>query len=117
MIDRAGRARRVQQITGTFVFDESSALEQTLVTVPITIRSDIGGIWLDMVNVTRATTIRVKHQIDGVNYRTSETEAWTVALDDGVLLTGVRAAHHNIQVSLQCDGLGAGVVNVPFGVV
>jgi hypothetical protein len=116
MIDKTGRARPIQQLVGVFAFNEASALEQTLVTVAIAIRSDIGAIWLDMVNVTQATTIRVKHQIDAVNYRTFEVENWTVALDDGVLILGF-SAYRNVQISLQCGGAGGGNVNVPYAIV
>jgi len=106
----------ITQATGTFVFNEASALEQTTVTLAIAARAKIGAIWLDMVNVTQATTIRVKHKVDGTNYRTFETDAWTTADDDGVLITGF-AAYRDIQITLQCGGAGGGNVNVPYAIV
>ena len=108
--------RDITQATGTFVFNEADAGDQTAFTLAITARSKIGGIWLDMVNVTQDTTIRVKHQIDGANYRTFETNAWVTTDEDGVLITGF-TAYRNVQVSLQCGGGGAGNVNVPYALV
>lgn len=106
----------VTQTTGTFVYDETSALEQTLSTITITARSKVGAIWLDMVNVTQDTTIRVYHQIDGVNYRQFQSNAWVTADDDGVLVDGF-AAYRNIRIMLQCAGGGAGNVNIIYAVV
>lgn len=107
---------RVAQTTGTFSYDETLATEQTMVTLTISARAIIGGIWIDMVNVTQDTTIRVKHQIDGANYRTFETNAWVTTDEDGVLITGF-TAYRNVQISLQCGGGGAGSVNVPYAIV
>jgi len=106
----------VTKVTGTFSFDETSALEQTLVTLTITSRVKIGAIWLDLVNVTQDLTIRVKHQIDAANYRTFQTSSWTTTDDDGVLIEGFMA-YRNVQVSLQCGGGGAGSVDIPYAVV
>jgi hypothetical protein len=79
-------------------------------------RSKVGGIWLDMTNVTEDTTIRIKHKIDGANYRTFTTLSWLTTDDDGVLV-GPFTAYRDIQITLQCDGSGAGNVNVPYAVV
>lgn len=116
MIDREGRIRSVPQMVGTIVYDETNAGEQTLLTITIFPRMLVGGIWLDFVNVTQNTTIRVKHQIDGTNYRTFETDNWTIAMDDGVLITQFEA-YRNVQISFQCGGGGVGNVNVPYAVV
>ena len=104
------------EATGTFSFDETNAGEQTAFTVAITARSKIGGIWIDMANITQNTTIRVKHQIDGANYRTFTTLPWLTTDDDGVLV-GPFTAYRNVQVSLQCGGGGGGSVDVPYAVV
>jgi len=106
----------VNEITGTFSFDETSSGEQTVFSLTITVRSRIGGIWLDTVNCTRDLTIRVKHQIDGANYRTFQTSSWTITDDDGVLIEGF-TAYRNVQLTLQCDGGGAGSVNIPYSIV
>jgi len=118
MIDKIGALRRlsVTEVIGTFSFDETNAGEQTVFTLTITARSKIGGIWLDFTNVTQDLTIRVKHQIDGANYRTFQTSSWTTTDDDGVLIEGF-TAYRNVQVTLQCGGGGAGAVNIPYAVV
>lgn len=108
--------RDIAEAIGTFVFDEANIAEQTAFTLTIPARAKIGGIWLDMVNITQDITIRVKHQVDGANYRTFETNAWVTTDEDGVLITGF-TAYRNVQVSLQCGGGGAGNVNVPYAVV
>ena len=117
-IDEIGALRKLvcPEFTGTFSYDETNAAEQIAFTLTLTYSVNIGGIWLDMVNVTQATTIRYKHQIDGTNYRTFYTGAWAVADDDGVLLQPF-SAYRNVQVTLQCGGGGAGNVNVPYAVV
>jgi len=114
--DLADIIRDVAETTGTFSFDETSALEQTVFTLTITARAKVGGIWLDLTNVTQDLTIRVKHQIDGANYRTFQTSSWATTDDDGVLIEGF-TAYRNVQVSLQCGGGGAGSVNIPYAVV
>jgi hypothetical protein len=106
----------IAETTGTFVYNEASALEQTVFTLTVTTRSTIGSIWLDLVNATRNATIRLYHQVDGVNYREFSSHAWTTADADGVILEGF-TAYRNVRVTLQCDGLGAGNVNVPYAVV
>lgn len=116
MIDSEGRVHRaVTQMVGTIVYDETNAAEQTLLTIPIAIHCRL-GIWFDFVNVTKDTTIRVKHQIDGATYRTFEVDAWTVAMDDGIYITDF-IAYRNVQVSFQCAGGAGGNVNVPYAVV
>lgn len=114
--DLANIIRDIAEATGTFAYDETNAAEQTAFTLAIAARAKIGGIWLDLVNVTQDTTIRVKHQIDGANYRTFQTGSWTILDDDGILITGF-TAYRNVQVSLQCGGGGAGPVNVLYAVV
>ncbi|MBW2561368.1 MAG: hypothetical protein JRE40_11005, partial [Deltaproteobacteria bacterium] len=86
--DLANVIREVAETTGTFSFDETNAGEQTVFTLTITSRSKIGGIWLDFSNLTQDVTIRVKHQIDGANYRTFQTSSWATTDDDGVLIEG-----------------------------
>lgn len=103
------------EITGTFSYDETNALEQTVLTVTITYHRRV-AIWLDFVNVTQNTTILIKHAIDGTNYRTFENDAWTPALEDGVYITDCWA-YRNVRVTFQCGGGGGGSVNVPYAVV
>lgn len=101
---------------GTFVFDETSALAQTVTTIPITARTAITSLWFDLVNVTQDTTIALLHQIDGTNYRQFQENAWIVADDDGVLIDGFVCAG-NLRVAFTCAGGGAGNVNVPFRIL
>jgi len=114
--DLANIIREVAETTGTFSFDETSALEQTVFTLTITARAKIGSIWLDFTNITQDLTIRVKHQIDGANYRTFQTSSWATTDDDGVLIEGF-TAYRNVQLTLQCGGGGIGSVNIPYAVV
>lgn len=106
----------IAETTGTFSFDETVAGEQTAFTLAITTRRTIGGIWLDMVNVTQNTDIAVYHQIDSTNYRQFQENSWLIADDDGVLISGF-TAYRNIRVTLQCGGGGGGSVDVPYVVV
>jgi hypothetical protein len=117
MIDPEGRVHRaVQQMVGTIVFAENNAAEQTVLTIPVAIRAEIGSLWFDFVNVTQNVTIRIKHQVDGANYRTFEVEAWVIANDDGIEIRGF-TAYRNVQVSFQCGGGGGGNVNIPYAIV
>ena len=106
----------ITEATGTFSYDETSALEQTAFTLTIAARAVIGGIWLDMVNVTQDTTIAVYHQIDGTNYRQFQENSWLTTDDDGVLIDGF-TAYRDVRVTLTCGGGGGGSVNVPYAVV
>lgn len=45
---------------------------------------EVKAFWLDMINCTQNTTVRLKTRVDGVNYRTFQTYAWTVG-DDPIL--------------------------------
>lgn len=106
----------VAETAATFSFDETAAGEQTVFTLALTARARIGGIWLDLVNVTQNVTIRVYHQIDGTNYRHFQTNAWVVADPDGVLIDGF-TAYRGVRVTMQCGGGGAGSVDVRYVVV
>ena len=106
----------ITETTATFEFDETAAGEQTAFTLTIAARAVIGGIWLDLVNVTQNTTVRVYHQIDGTNYREFQENAWVVADSDGVLIDGFNA-YRNVRVTLQCAGGGGGSVDVRWVVV
>ncbi|GAH82935.1 unnamed protein product, partial [marine sediment metagenome] len=108
--------RQVAEAADTFSFDETSALEQDMVSVTITARAKIGGIWLDMVNVTQDTTIKVYHKVDGTNFREVSSSAWATTDSDGVLIEGF-TAYRDIKVTLTCGGGGASSVNVPYAIV
>ena len=106
----------VTETTGTFSFDESSAAEQDALELVIAARVLIGAIWLDLSNVTRDTTIKAYHKIDGTNYRLFQSTAWTDGVDpDGQRIAGF-TAYRDVKVSLTCAG-GGGSVDVPYTVV
>lgn len=104
------------EAVGSISFDETSALEQTVLTIEISAKVTVGGIWLDMANVTQDTTIGVYHRIDGTHYRKFQNNIWTTVDDDGVLIDGF-VAYRNVRVTLTCDGGGAGSVSIPYVVV
>ena len=114
--DLVNLIRQVAEAADTFSFDETSAAEQDMVSVTITARANIGGIWLDMVNVTQDTTIKVYHKVDGTNFREVSSSAWTTTDSDGVLIEGF-TAYRDIKVTLTCGGGGAASVNVPYAIV
>jgi hypothetical protein len=106
----------VTQATGTFEYDETNAAEQDAFEVSLSARTVIGSIWLDLVNVTQNSTVRVYHKIDGTNYRLFASTAWVLADPDGFWIEGF-TARDDVKVSLQCGGGGAGTVDVPYAVV
>ena len=102
--------------TGTYSYDETSALELTAFTVALTARARVGSIWLDFVNVTQDVTIRLYHQIDGTTMREIAEYDYTVATDsDGVEIAGF-TARDDFRITLQCAGSGGGSVNIPYAV-
>lgn len=112
----SGLISPMTETTGTFAHDETSAAEQTVFTLTIAARAVIGGIWLDMSNVTQNTDVAVYHQIDGTNYRQFQENSWLTTDDDGVLINGF-TAYRNVRVTLECGGGGGGSVDVPYAVV
>lgn len=115
--DLANVIRDVAQATGTFPFDESSALEQTIFSVVVAARAKVGAIWLDLNTLTLNNTIRIKHKIDGATYRTFSTHSWVFATDDKGVLVLPFTAYRDFQVTMQCAGGGAAGRNVPYAVV
>lgn len=105
----------VAETTGTFAFNEASALEQTVVTVALTARRRVGSIWLDTVNITRTLTVRLYHQIDGVTMRQFAQYTVLVADPDGALIEGF-TARDDFRLTFQCDGAGVGAVNIPYAI-
>ena len=111
-----GTIENVTETNATFSYDETSAAEQDAIELTLSSRTVIGSIWLDMALVTRDTTIRVYHKINGSDYRLFQENSWVTADDDGVMITGF-TARDDVKVTMQCDGAGAGSVNVPTSVV
>ncbi len=76
--------------------------EQTVFTFIPTKDTILHTIWLDLFTLTQNSTIRLKHQIDGVTYRTFETFNWTTGMDDGVYFRDIAVmAARPIQVTMQ----------------
>ena len=110
-----GSLEHVTETAGTFAYDETSAAEQDVVELTLSERTVIGSIWLDMILVTRDTTVRVYHKINASDYRLFQEDSWVTADDDGVMIEGF-TARDDVKVTFQCDGAGAGSVNVPYAV-
>lgn len=106
----------ITEINDTFSFDETNAAEQTIETLVIAERSVVNAFWLDMSNVTQDSTLRLYHQIDGANYRGFQENLWRTTDDDGVLIAGF-VPNHNVRLTVQCGGGGAGNVDIPYSVL
>jgi hypothetical protein len=114
----------IAQTAGTFVYDETSAAEQILVSINVTARAVVGALWLDMTNVTQNTDIAIYHQIDGANYRLvgdicnalEFPYTWMGGENPGVLIRGF-TAYRDLRVTLTCGGGGVGNVNVLYAIV
>jgi hypothetical protein len=106
----------IDEVAGTFSFDETNVAEQTMLTLPIEDRSNVGGIWISMRNVTQDTTIRASHRTNAINDDDFTTLPWLIT-DDVNVLIGPFTAYRDIQITLQCGGGGAGSVDVPYAVV
>lgn len=106
----------ITAVHDTFVYNEASALEQEIEVVLLATPTHVNAIWIDMVNVTQDSAIRVYHKIDGTNYRLFQENNWVVADDDGILIDGF-LAYDDVRLTIQCAGGGIGNVNVPYGIV
>jgi hypothetical protein len=75
----------------------------------------LGTIWLDLAALTQNTTIRLYHQIDGVNYRVFETFNWTTGMDDGVYFRDIAlATGQNLQLTMQEAANEGADRDIPF---
>jgi len=90
----------------------NNLLEQTVFTMAV-IPSKIETIYLDLVNLTQNCTIRVYHQIDGVNPRVIETFNWTTGMDDGCYFRDV-AVNASLQVTVQSAVIEGAIRNIPW---
>lgn len=89
--------------TGATYSHPSGTTEQTVFTFTPTGISKVTGIWLDLVNLTQNSTIRVRYTIDGTNFRTFQTIVWTTGMDDGVLINGNLPVNtsYSLRVTIQ----------------
>ena len=102
---------------GVISFDESSALEQVVLSITFTEWTFLSAIWLDMINATQDITIRSKYKIDGANYRTFDNGLWTFGVSDVGQYAGGGIFKHDFQMTMQCGGAGVGVISIPYSMV
>lgn len=87
--------------------------EQTAFTIALARPVRLKSMFFDMSNLTQNTTIRIKYQIDGANYRTIETFNWTAGMDDGVFFREI-TVNHNVQVSFQSAVAEGAARDIPY---
>lgn len=88
-------------VPDTFVYLDAG-LEQVVFTYVPLRNTRLNTIWLDLVNLTQNTDIRLYHQIDGANYRVFDTFNWTTGMDDGVYFRNIAlATGRNLQLTIQ----------------
>lgn len=102
--------------SGTFIYLDAGG-EQVAFTItpPGASNLKIGTIWLDLSNLAQNSIVRLKHQIDGANYRTFETFNWTTGMDDGLYFRSVDIANGcPLQVTMQETADEGANRNVPY---
>jgi len=88
-------------VPDTFTYLDAGGEQVVFTYIPLR-ETRLNTIWLDLVNLTQNTDIRLYHQIDGANYRVFETFNWTVGMDDGVYFRNVSiATGRNLQLTIQ----------------
>jgi hypothetical protein len=101
-------------IGGTFIYLDAGG-EQAAFTIAPARPLRLNTIWLDLVNLTQNTTIRIYHQIDGANYRVFETFNWTVGMDDGVYFRNIAIDNaRNLQLTFQEAADEGADRNIPY---
>jgi len=88
-------------VPGTFTYLDAGGEQVVFTYVPLR-ETRLNTIWLDLVNLTQNTDIRLYHQIDGANYRVFETFNWTVGMDPGVYFRNIAIdTARNLQLTVQ----------------
>jgi len=101
-------------VPGTFTYLDAGG-EQVVFTYVPARETRLNTIWLDLVNLTQNTDIRLYHQIDGVNYRVFEPFNWTVGMDDGVYFRNISiASGRNLQLTVQETADEGADRDIPF---
>lgn len=90
---------------------------QNVVTITTTARHKVHAIWLDMVNLTQNTNMRMQYEIDGANPRIFWQDDWLVADDDGVLINVPRAIADNLTLDIQSQVLEGAARDIPYKVI
>ena len=89
-------------VPGVFTYLDAG-LEQVVFTMAPARPWKVNTIWLNLVNLTQNTDIRLYHQIEGAAaYTVFETFNWTVGMDDGVYFRNIAlATGRNLQLTVQ----------------
>jgi hypothetical protein len=103
-------------LSGTMSFDESLVTEQIMQTCNFTTNTRVNSIWIDASNITRNFTIKMYSKIDGTNYREFQTNSWTTADSDGILIDGFLAPGTDFEIRFTSVG-GGGTVSVPWRII
>lgn len=88
--------------------------EKIIRTIETTTRKKLHSFFMDLSNLTQDATIRVKHKVDGTNFRTIKTTAWTVGDDPGYYFDEALAIAQDLQVTLQSAVAEAEMRTVPY---
>ncbi|MBA7675474.1 hypothetical protein ES703_83709 [subsurface metagenome] len=100
----------------TFTYLDAGG-EQAVFTITTTTRKKLHGFFLDFVNLTQDSTVRVKVKIDGTNYRTIESLPWSTSDDEGVYFAKPIAINSDLQVTMQ-EAVDEGADrNVPYRII
>jgi len=101
-------------VPGVFTYLDAGGEQVVFTYIPLR-ETRLNTIWLDLVNLTQNTDIRVYHQIDGANYRVFETFNWTVGMDDGVYFRNIAlAVGRNLQLTIQETADEGADRDIPF---
>ena len=90
---------------------------QNVATITTTARIKIHAIYLDMVNLTQATNMRIQVEIDGATPRTIWQDTWAVADDDGVLIDIPRGINTDCTIDIQSVVLEGAARDVPYNLI
>ena len=102
-------------VPDTYVYLDAG-LEQVVFTMVPARPWKVNTIWLNLVNLTQNTDIRLSHQIEGAAaYTVFETFNWTVGMDDGVYFRNVAlATGRNLQLTIQETADEGADRNIPY---
>ncbi len=92
--------RESADVGATFSYLDAGA-EQVIFTIAMSTRKKLHSIFIDLTTLTQNTTIRIKHKIDGTNYKTIDTIDWLTTDTDGVYFNKGLALTYDLQVTMQ----------------
>ena len=104
----------ITPVTGTYS-KANDLLEQNVFQITAAKVTKFTMGFLDLVNLTQTTTIRVYVSIDAVNNRIIDQISWTVAHQDGLPVTELTVqANQVITVSVQSAVLEGNTRDIPY---